>query len=475
MKQQLANWEYTKIVATIGPASDTPELLESLIQAGMNVARLNTKHGTTEWHAERIDRIREASNKSSKHIAILLDLQGPEIRINLRNKESFQVEQGEQVALVASLSAQPAKQIQVPQEVIDKLQVGNAVLVEDGSCEFTVVSKDGGKVMLESDNSCMCNDRKTLNCPGVVFNMPSLIPDDLEKMDMAAKHPVDFIALSFVRNTSDIKILRDEMKARNIEADVIAKIENQAAIDNLDEIIQASDAVMVARGDLAVEIPMEQITYWQKEMIHRCRALGKPVITATQMLKSMVDNSRPTRAEVSDVANAVFDGTDAIMLSEETTVGKYPVKTVQTMRKIAKFNEPHARASLQKAQSIKSKTTAVTKMATSLLSDEIEPVDLVLVLTETGFTAQQLARHRANVPVIAVSDRQHTVQKLSLSYGIQTLHHEFPDGKIEDIKHLVERLKQEGYLDVGEKLLVIHGTIHKQPGLTNTVTLMEVE
>lgn len=469
-----SSWEFTKIVATIGPASDTVPLLEQLLQAGMNVARLNTKHGTTEWHAERIDRIREASKNTKKPVGVLLDLQGPEIRINLPDKKAFVVEEGEKVAFRSKFIPNDPKQVQVPANVIEALKVGNQISLEDGFCEFTITDHKGDYVLAQAESPFTVSDRKTMNIPGITIDMPALTADDLDKLDAAIKHPVDFIGLSFVRNAKDIEWLRKEMAKRKIEAQVIAKIETQAAIDNLDEIIEAAEGVMVARGDLAVETPMEQFPFWQKEIIRRCRVHGKPVITATQMLKSMVDHPRPTRAEVSDVANAVFDGTDAVMLSEESTIGKYPVRTVKIMRTIINYNNRHAQMK-EFEKGMKSQTTAVTKMAMSLINDHLEDIDQVVVLTETGHTAQQLVRHRPSVPVLAVTDRERTVNLLALSYGIFPLYMEFPEGKIEKVSTIIENLKKSSQVKSGEKILVIHGNVFKQPGMTNTVSLIKVE
>lgn len=468
------SWEFTKIVATIGPASDQSETLEALMLAGMNVARLNTKHGTTEWHSERIKRIRDASTKVNKPIAILMDLQGPEIRVNLKNKEEFEVKEGQTIHLVAEFSDKLSRQVQIPRNVIESLNVGNKISFEDGSCEFEISEKLAQQLVARALHSCVCKDRKTMNTPGIVIDMSSLTEADLDKLDALKTNPVDYVALSFVRNKADIEILREELQKRNSDAAIVAKIENQAALDNLDEIIDVSDAVMVARGDLGVEIPMEELAYHQKEIIRRCRISGKPVITATQMLKSMVENARPTRAEVVDVANAVYDGTDAVMLSEESAMGKYPVEAVSIQRKIVNYNQPIAQVPKYK-EAMKTRTTAVTKMAMSLIEDKIEIVDRVVVLTETGFTARQLVRHRPKTPVILVTDKKNTYLRSTLLFGVIPILFPFPDGEILDLKVLIDHLKEQRVVQKGQKLLIIHGTIYKSPGFTNTVTVIEVD
>lgn len=472
--QSTQSWEYTKIVATIGPASDTIEKIEELILAGMNVARLNTKHNTTEWHAEHVDRIRTAAKKVGKPISILLDLQGPEIRIDIYNQQPFEVKEGDHLYVVSQFQEGLQNQIRIPQNVLDSLNIDNRVSLDDGICRMEVVEKLADKLTVRALNDFTCRDRRTMNTPGIVIDMPSLVPSDIAKLDMLHQHPVDFVALSFVRNKVDIDILKEELNKRQVSASIVAKIENQSAMDNLDEIIANSDGVMVARGDLGVETPMEELAYQQKEIIKRCRIMGKPVITATQMLKSMVDSPRPTRAEVCDVANAVYDGTDAVMLSEESAMGKYPVETVSIMRRIVAFNEPKA-VLPQYKEEMKGMTNAITKMAMSLIEDQIETVDKILVLTETGFTAAQLTRHRPHVPTIVVTDRPETMQCSTLLYGVFPILYPFPEGKILDLALLINQLKEERVIQKGQKILVIHGTIYKSPGFTNTVAVIEVE
>lgn len=467
------NYDYTKIVATIGPTSDTPEILEQLIAAGLNVARLNTKHGTPEWHAERIDRIHAAAKATGQPISILLDLQGPEIRIDVPDKQPFTVEKDGQLEIVSEFTDNP-HQFKVPAQVIAALNMGDHVLIEDGVGEFEIVEKLSDKLIVKAMSKITVKDRKTMNTPGVVIDMPSLIDADLEKLDMINEHSVDFVALSFVRDKKDLDVLKQELKKRKVSPFIIAKIENQAAIDNIDEIIDNSDGIMIARGDLAVEIPMEELAYRQKNIIKLCRSAGIPVITATQMLKSMVDSPRPTRAEVTDVANAVFDGTDAIMLSEETAMGNYPVESVATMRKIAHYNEIHTHL-LAMEDGDKTRTSAVTKMAMSLINDDLETIDRIVVLTETGFSAQQLIRHRPKAPVIAVTDNIETVKKCALMYAVTPVLHEFPRGRVEDLKKIIDHLIEQDLVKKGEKLLVIRGTFFGDPGHTNTVTVLDVE
>lgn len=469
----------TKIVATIGPATESVEKISELIDAGMNVARFNTKHSTVEWHQEKIKRVREIANQRSIPIGILLDLQGPEIRITIPGGETFRIEDQEIITFTSDqLSANPKKPI-LPQIVIDSLKPGDHIMIDDGLGEFAVMSQNENEMTATALGSFSVSNRKTLNTPGVVIDLPSLIEQDLKHLDASQNNLIDFVGLSFVRNAHDIAILREELVKRNLNAGVVAKIENQSAIDHLDEIILASDAVMVARGDLAVEVPYEELTLWQKTIINKSRELGKPVITATQMLKSMVENPQPTRAEVSDVAHAIYDGTDAVMLSEETTIGKFPVEAVKVQATIAQFNESHARFQ-PITNSLDSVAAHVTQAAMQMLktinvNQNQTQVDKIVCLTETGGTAKLTARFRPNIPIHALTSNKQTFNQLSIAYGVTPHMIELPEGNtLESSASLIKQLLQLKIVDQGEKVLLIHGTFWKKPGLTNTLTLLTI-
>ncbi len=469
----------TKIVATIGPATETEEIMEQLIRSGMNVARFNTKHGTAEWHTERIIRMRTVAERLKTPIAILLDLQGPEIRITIPGGEGFQVSEGEVVTFTANMESTNPRTPMIPQIVVDALHEGNSILIDDGLGEFLVTKNLGNEIHAAAQGAFTVGNRKTLNTPGAIIDMPSLIPQDIVLLD-AVHHLIEYVGLSFVRDAKDIHILQDELKKRSCTAGIIAKIENQSALDNLDEIISHCDAVMVARGDLAVEVPYQELTYWQKQIIQKSREQGKPVITATQMLKSMVEKPRPTRAEVSDVANAVYDGTDAVMLSEETTIGKYPVEAVGTQKTIVEFNEPHARpAPLSTADT--TPASYITHSAVSLLeiaqlrSNNLK-IDSIVCLTETGETARLISRFRPHIPVYALTSNVQTYQKLSLLYGVTPFVVELPEGdRLESSGRLLEMLRELGIAKPSEHVLLVHGTFWKKPGLTNTLAILQIE
>ncbi len=463
----------TKIVATLGPATETAEVMEALINAGMNVARFNTKHGTPEWHLERIHRVKAVAKKLGKSVGVLLDLQGPEIRINTKDGVAFELKVGEQAKFVSTPPGE--REMNIPANVIEALQIGDTVSTDDGACEYKVVKKDETSATVESPTDVTVKHRKTMNTPGISIDMPSLIENDLIQLDNMTDADIDFVGLSFVRDTKDIAILREELKKRGLHTDVVAKIENQSSIDNLDEIIEASDAVMVARGDLAVEVPFERLAYYQKMIIEKCRTAGKPVITATQMLKSMTFEPRPTRAEVSDVANAIYDGTDAVMLSEETTIGKYPVQCIETQAKIAAFNEPLTENSLWDFDDL-GDTSAITYAASSLLDFSQEEIDLIVCFSASGATARQLSRFRPNVKIKAVTCDSSAYNKLAVVYGVEPVLVDESVFKYSSEADIIDNLKASKIVEVGQKVLITIGLSEKIAGRkTDSLMLVDIK
>lgn len=467
----------TKIVATIGPSSDSRETISLLIQRGVNVFRFNMKHADIPWHSERIKRVQAVADELKMPVGILIDLQGPEIRIETPNKEEVHVKKGDQIKFASSfLKTGPS--ICIPHPIVfDVLKPGDALLIDDGFIEFTVLKVRNETLVAEALDDCVIKHRKGMNIPGKVLDLPSIIDDDLKKLEMAESHKVDFIALSFSRTREDIEILRQEVMRRKLNAKIVAKIESQQALDNIDDLIDASDAIMVARGDLGIEVPIEELAYWQKTIIAKCIAKRRPVITATQMLQSMIENPRPTRAEATDVANAIYDGTDAIMLSGETASGKFPVKAVEAMARIAKFNEEK-----KTPQSIKedhfiadNSTELVVRAAISMLKTGGMPkIDAILVFTETGYTARALASFRPLAPIIAITDDRKTVETLTLSYGVIPIYTTFPSGVIQSYDKVLDTLKKKNIIQPNQTLLVIHGKRWKTPGLTNALTIVSV-
>lgn len=463
----------TKIVATIGPVSDSEEMIAQMLKAGANVIRFNMKHGTVEWHEERIARVQKVADELHVPVGILIDLQGPEVRIETVDKNPLLVKKDEEVWLATSFHPEK-KGIRVAQEgVITALEVGDEVLIDDGFFEFEVVKKEHDGLVIRARGDYSVGNRKGMNLPGVKLDLASLIDDDLKKLDMATKQHVDFVALSFVRDTKDIEILRAEMDKRHIKAQICAKIENASALENLDSIIAMADNIMIARGDLGIETPFEELAYWQKTMVYKCRLAGKSVITATQMLQSMVDQPRPTRAEVSDVANAVFDGTDAVMLSGETANGRYPALAVATQRRIANFNEDKVELPPISFERKLSQTETITEAAMSIVNDDPE-IGAVVVFTETGTTARMLSRFRPQIPIIALTRDSKARDQLSLAYGVMPFLMDFPEGDISVLGPIIEQLKVSNIVKKGERVLFIHGARWKEPGLTNTLAIHEI-
>lgn len=465
----------TKIVATIGPATESEEMMTRLIEAGMNVARFNTKHADPSWHLERIHRLRAVAARLSAPIGILLDLQGPEVRLTIPGGAPLTLEAGQDFILTSQAESQDPQKPIIPQLVLDSLALGNHLMADDGLGEFVVTAKDQTEVTVIASNRFTLANRKTLNTPGVTLATPSLIEQDLRFLDALEPGLVDFVALSYVRDQTDIAVLRAELVARQLEAAIVAKIENQASLDHLTDIIEAADAIMIARGDLAVEVPFPELAYWQKQIIERSRQLGKPVITATQMLKSMVEQARPTRAEVTDVANAIYDGTDAVMLSEETTVGRFPLEAVETQAAIASFNEKQVHYADLEAR-CEGLASYVTQAAVALLKPVAHPpIAKIICLTESGATARQLARFRPALPLIALTSQVSTYHQLSLVYGVSPYIIELaPDDQLESSHALIQKILYLGLASPGETILLIHGTFWKRPGLTNALAVVEI-
>lgn len=467
----------TKIVSTIGPASDSEEMMAALMKAGADVFRFNMKHGDVAWHEERIKRAQKVADELGRAIGILIDLQGPEIRIETKDKAPIELDKGEEV-LLATEYVEGKKTIVVPDEgVIKALSMGDEVLIDDGFMEFDIIGEgENGGWRMTARGKYTVTHRKGMNLPGVKLDLASLIDDDLRKLDMASREHVDFVALSFVRDAKDIEILREEMKLRKIDAHVVAKIENAASLENIEEILAITDSVMIARGDLGIEVPYEELAYWQKKLIHKCRQAEIPVITATQMLQSMVDSPRPTRAEVTDVANAVFDGSDAVMLSGETAQGKFPVEAVAAMRKIVNFNEDKVILPPLTEIGTLNQTEVVTRAAMTMVSQEKDfEIAGIVVFTETGNTARALARFRPSVPLIALTQDEKVRDELMLVYGIMPILMEFPQGDIVSVDPIIAQLKERGIVEDGQRLLFVHGHRWSEPGLTNTLAVKEVK
>ena len=463
----------TKIVATLGPASDSEETIVKLIESGVNVFRFNTKHGTSEWHEERILRVQKIANEKKASVGILLDLQGPEIRLETFDKLPYPMVKDQIIKITPSFT-QGTESICIPHELVfQALSPNDQILIDDGAVELVVKSVSPDLIEAIALEDGEIGHRKGVNLPGVQIDLPSLIHADLLKLDMASSNKVDFVALSFSRTKKDIEVLREEMKKRKFQAMIVAKIESMQALKHLDELIETADAIMVARGDLGVEVPIEQLAYWQKIIISKCRAANKPVITATQMLQSMTGSPRPTRAEATDVANAVLDGTDAVMLSGETASGKYPIKAVQAMARIAAFNEKAAPLAIFKIEP-KNQTDIIVNATKELLSQKFVEVKLILVFTSSGMTARSISRLRPHVPIISITAEQKVVEELTLSYGVEAIKSNLREGEFTLPNKTTNELISSGRLNKGDTIIVVHGQNFYKEGSTNAVALIKI-
>jgi pyruvate kinase len=412
----------TKIVCTIGPASESVETLEKLIEAGMNVARLNFSHGDHEEHGQRIINIRQAAENVGKTVAILLDTKGPEIRTQQVENGEVELVAGEELVVSMEEVLGTKEKISVTYPgLIDDVTIGSSLLLDDGLIGLEVIEKREKELVTKVLNSGTLKNKKGVNVPNVSVKLPGITDKDAQDIMFGIEQGVDFIAASFVRRASDVLEIRGLLERNDSTAiQIIPKIENQEGVDNIDEILEVSDGLMVARGDLGVEIPAEDVPLVQKELIRLCNTLGKPVITATQMLDSMQRNPRPTRAEASDVANAIFDGTDAIMLSGETAAGKYPVEAVNTMNAIAKKTESALK--YRELLSLRSKEIGIS--ITDAISQSVSHTALnlnvaaIITATQSGHTARMIAKYRPKAPIVAVTNSPSVCRKLALVWGV---------------------------------------------------------
>lgn len=463
----------TKIVCTIGPASESVEMLEKLINAGMNVARLNFSHGDHQEHGARIRNIREAAAKLGKSVAILLDTKGPEIRTHQMQNGEIHLQAGSRLFISMEEVVGTQEKISVTHKgLIDDVQIGSNILLDDGLIALEVTNIDKQQQLIETKvlNGGILKDKKGVNVPGVSVNLPGITEKDANDILFGIEQGIDFIAASFVRRASDVLEIRQLLEAHHAgHIQIIPKIENQEGVDNIDQILEVSDGLMVARGDLGVEIPAEDVPLVQKELIRKCNKLGKPVITATQMLDSMQRNPRPTRAEASDVANAIFDGTDAIMLSGETAAGNYPVEAVETMHKIA--------SRVEQALDYRQILSKQTKSAVSTITDAIGQsvaytamnldVSAIITPTVSGYTAKMISKYRPKAPIIAVTANDHVCRKLALTWGVYPTKGEIATTTDEMLDIAVRESLNTGIINHGNKVIITAGVPVGETGSTN--------
>ncbi|MGX7419214.1 pyruvate kinase [Carnobacterium gallinarum] len=466
----------TKIVCTIGPASESVETLVKLIEAGMNVCRLNFSHGDFEEHGARIKNIREASKITGKMVALLLDTKGPEIRTHDMKDGKIEFTTGDVVRLsMKQIEGTKEKfSISYP-ELINDVNPGSHILLDDGliDLEVTDIDRDANEIVTVVKNSGILKNKKGVNVPNVSINLPGITEKDAADIAFGIENDIDYIAASFVRRASDVLEITEILEKHNAtHIQIIPKIENQEGVDNIDEILKISDGLMVARGDLGVEIPTEDVPIVQKSLIRKCNELGKPVITATQMLDSMQKNPRPTRAEASDVANAIFDGTDAIMLSGETAAGDYPVEAVQTMNSIAIRTEEalvNQDAFALKAFSKTDMTEAIGQSVGHTARNL--GIQTIVAATESGHTARMISKYRPKSHIVAITFTERQMRGLALSWGVYPQVAEKPNST-DDMFNLATRVSQEtGFAKEGDLIIITAGVPVGERGTTNLMKI----
>ncbi len=463
----------TKIVGTLGPASNTADGIRSLIEAGLDVARINFSHGTHEQHAKTIATVREVAAALGRPVAILGDLQGPRIRIG-DLAAPRQLDNGATVVLVPE---EHAAEDEIPityDDLAHDVSPGNRILINDGLIELLVTAVDAPRVTAMVVHGGTLSSHKGMNLPGIAVSAPSLTEKDKADLEFAVAHDLDALALSFVRRADDIESMRALIPKTML---IVAKIEKDIALQNIEEILRASDAVMVARGDLGVELPYEEVPIAQKNIIALANRMGRPVITATQMLESMIENPRPTRAEASDVANAILDGTDAVMLSAETAAGAYPRLAVEAMRRIITEIETHPRPN-QNARAERRGTVGMNTeeaiAAATVAAVRMLEAPLVVVFTKSGFSARIVASHRPSVPILALTDQPRVCRQLSLVWGV--VPRLVPTARGYD--HMVAMALREasdlGLVTKGDRVAVTAGVPFDVPGTTNMIKVETV-
>jgi pyruvate kinase len=462
-----------KIVCTLGPATSSLEQITALVEAGMDVARLNFSHGKHEDHARSYQLVREATDKVGRAVAVLADLQGPKIRLGTFADGPVVWETGSRVCITVEDVVGSADRVSTTyKDLAHDARVGDRLLIDDGKLALTVVDVQGPDVFCLVLEGGPVSNNKGLSLPGVAVSVPALSEKDAEDLRFALSLGVDFVALSFVRSAKDVELVREIMRQEDVEVPVIAKLEKPEAVDNLEAIVNAFDGIMVARGDLGVELPLEQVPLVQKRAVQAARERNKPVIVATQMLESMIENSRPTRAEASDVANAVMDGADAVMLSGETSVGKYPIVAVRTMERIIAAVETEGIMVPDLVKQVRHRSVAIVRAAKDI--GETLDVAALAAFTSTGRTPQRLAALHTRLPILAFTTDPRVRSRLALSWGVETF-------LVPEVTHTDDMVGQVdfsllsiGRLHEGDNVVIVAGSPPNTAGSTNLVRVHEV-
>jgi pyruvate kinase len=479
---RLTSFGNTKIICTIGPASQSVDVLVKLIDAGMDVVRLNFSHGKHEDHLKAIQNVKEASRKTGEHITVLQDLSGPKIRTGLLAEKSVELKAGATFTFTIDEIPGDVQRVSTTYHELPRdVEIGDTILVDDGKMKVTVLSKSERDVVCRVVNGGILLENKGMNLPGVKVSVPSFTEKDVDDLKFGLANDVDYVALSFVRTADDVRQLREILikeapKGRRVP--IVAKVEKGEAVEAIDSIVKEADVIMVARGDLGVELPPEDVPVIQKIIVRKCNEIGVPVIIATQMLESMIENPRPTRAEANDVANAVLDGADAVMLSAETSIGRYPIEAVHTMDRIIRKAEEQAEDHLavaKKPESADLQTFDAISRAACVIAKEID-ARAIVVITHSGFTAINTAKYRPKSHIIAITGREKILRRLNLIWGVRGII--MPDFVVDTdtaFLRINEELQRRGYVEKGDLVVYTAGIPLLSQGTTNSIKVEKVQ
>jgi len=465
----------TKIVCTIGPNSSSPSVIRQLLESGMNVARINASHGTIEEHGERISTLRREAKKLLVPLALLIDLPGPKDRTGKAKKGGIRLREGAEFVLTTRdvLGDESQVSVDLP-ELPAHVKLGQAIYLDDGLIQLEVISISASDVKCRVIVGGRLGDNKGINVPGVTWDVDAITEEDWHHLEFAVQQGVDFVGLSFVKSESDVAKVREFLQQQSSQAKIIAKIERREALDNFKEILEAADGVMVARGDLGVQIPIQRVPIVQKELIRKCNHIGKPVIVATQMLESMMDSAVPTRAEATDVANAIFDGADAVMLSEETAIGHYAVEAVRIMSLIALEAEaalPYEETFASRGKDLQPLTDDAISYAACHTAQQLG-AKAVIAYTASGSTAKRVSKYRPRMPIIAITPNESTQRQLSLSWGVSALHIREPKSVLTMFTQAAKAVRKFGLVSEGDLVVVTAGI---PLGISGTTNMLKVE
>ncbi|MEM7618062.1 MAG: pyruvate kinase [Pseudomonadota bacterium] len=475
MPEDIRRYRQTKIVATLGPASGDPEMMRTLFEAGVDVFRMNFSHGSHDDHRKNMQTARQLEVEFGRPVAVLADLQGPKLRIGQFKDGKIELTEGQDFRFDLSDVPGDTTRVQLPHpEVMEVMDVGSEILLDDGKVRVQVMAKDKEGLDTKIMTGAVLSNNKGFNIPGVKLPIKALTDKDREDLEAAIEMGADWIAQSFVQSSDDVIEAKQLIDGR---AALMAKIEKPSAVNEIDDIIEVVDGVMLARGDLGVEIPPEQVPAVQKKVVRKVRHAGKPIIVATQMLESMVENARPTRAEASDVATAVYDGADAVMLSAETAVGSYPVEAVSIMNRICESTESdknYRRIMESDHPETKSDSSDAITVAATYVAEDVGAAAIVNYTT-SGSTTLRAVRQRPNVPVLCLTQNIQTARRLVLSFGVRTMHITDVNSFAETVESAIELVSQKGYAQKGDKIVLTAGVPFGVSGSTNVLRIAEVK